>query len=272
MISFVNNRISTNFEYKLKLTEQSRIRNAALANLLDLGFAFTVNHIALKKFHFGPLNQSLLSVAITQVSLVAVAVYTISKIIWDYKRKPTVWHSINQTFDGHAGQLPQLSLMLLANISYPFFIIHEYGHFFSALACFKQTRYPNVKIKPFFKGSTGFAISHGLTLFGEKLGQKWALTFVQAAGLGSSTVCAMTEFGLSSRIKEKTPILSHLLDLHGKVQIFHDVIYGLSAFKTSRFDNSHDLKAIWDNTGINPLIPVSIAVGLPLLQKYLLRC
>lgn len=264
------NKYSVNFlETNYYLSEHNKVRAAAISNFLDLALAFSANHYILNRYQFGPLNRGLTSVYIAQASLVGVAVYTIFQVMWNYKKNPTVWHSVNHVFDGKCGQVSQLSLMLLFNMSYPFFVIHEYGHYWSALACFNQNKYPRVKIEPFIKGETSYAISNGLTRFGEKLGKKWALTFVQGSGLGSTTLFAMWEFGIASKIHSSCYLVSHIMDLHGQVQIFHDVMGGLTAFTTSRYDNSHDLKAIWDNTGINPLIPIGLAIGLPIVQRHL---
>jgi hypothetical protein len=271
MISFVVNNLPNKLESRLKQDELSKEKRIALANLMDLGLAFGANHFVLNKYNFGPLNWSLLSVAMTQCANTAVVVCVVSKVLWNYKEKPTIWHSINESLSGTCRTIPQFSLMLLANMSYPYYGIHEYGHFLSALAFFEQKKYPRVRIKPFYSGSTSYAISHGLTFIGNQLGKANSLTLVQASGLGASTIFAMTEFGISSLLKKSFPNLSHLMDLQGKTQLFHEILYGFSAFIGPRHDREHDLKAIWLNTGITPIIPLGITIGITLIQKCCLE-
>lgn len=141
--------------------------------------------------------------------------------------------------------------------------IHECGHAIAAKACFLK---PNVRIKiwPFKGGQTSYAISYGLTRFGNFLGKNEAILFATAAGIGCSTLFAMGEFAAAFAVKDKFPEISLSLNCHAISQILNEVLYGISAFASSQaFNLGHDFIRLWKFGGIHPIIPIGLMIALP---------
>ena len=148
--------------------------------------------------------------------------------------------------------------------------IHESGHAVMALSCFKKAN-PHISMNPFGGGSTSYIIGHGLTDFGKIFGKDGARALCAAAGMMSSTLCALFEFGLAYQLKESNPALAECLTINGCMQIVQEVAYGITTFFVSHKDLGHDFIAMWKFGGIHPLIPIAMMVALPLFELAILK-
>jgi hypothetical protein len=61
------------------------------------------------------------------------------------------------------------------------------------------------------------------------------------------------------------------LNCHAFSQILNDVIYGFTALSSKVFNPAHDFVNLWKISGIHPLIPIALMIGLPLIQFCALR-
>lgn len=162
------------------------------------------------------------------------------------------------------------SIVNTVGLSGPNIWIHEGGHALAATAFFKNAR-AKIWVKPFHGGSTSYTASNRLTWLGSFLGKHSAMMVTAAAGLIASTVFAMCELGIAHKCQDNHPTLSQYLNLHAITYLFHEAMYGLSAFIASKQDLGHDLVRLWQVGGVHPLIPVVAIVALPLLQVGLMK-
>lgn len=160
-------------------------------------------------------------------------------------------------------KIAEFSIVHLANVAMPYFWIHEGGHAAAALTCFQKAN-PKVRIKPFKYGVTEYAISNGLTKVGQVLGQKGSTVTVKIAGLVSSAIFSGVELVASRKIKHGA-----ILEMHGLSQIVHEVLEGVRVFWINKNDPTHDLMALWQDEGIHPLLPLSLAIG-PIFARYII--
>lgn len=145
--------------------------------------------------------------------------------------------------------------------------IHELGHAGAALATYVKAQ-PEI-IATIRNGSTSYYISFGLTRFGKFLGEQNAALFVTAMGLASPVLCAMAEFAISYNIYHDHPFLGDILTMNGLCQLLEGLIYGMSAFLSSKNDLEHDFINLWMTGDIHPWMPMALIIALPLAEACL---
>lgn len=242
-----------------------KISSIAKQTFLELAAAFAFN-VAIFTFFAFPFQMPI-SIALFNRAIIFTTLSMIPKMAWD------IYHYKEQNDDFLLKKSRDLAGISTANtvgLAGPTPLIHECGHAAAAHLLFKN---PGVKIKihPFREGHTSYYVSRGLTRIGNFFGKENAILFVTSAGMMASTVFAMFEFGMASRLKEQYPTISQWLNYHGISQILNDVIYGLTAFVARRTDLSHDFIRLWTMGEIHPLIPISLMITLPLLEVIFLK-
>ena len=126
-------------------------------------------------------------------------------------------------------QAARLSAAYFVGQAGPQIAIHECGHAFAALCCFKNA-HPEISIMPFKGGLTTYAISYGKTALGNWLGKKVALLTIAASGIIATTAVALLAFAIADLLKKKYPTFAAWLNYQGAAHILSDVFYGLGAF------------------------------------------
>lgn len=241
-----------------------------LAVALSVNLAFN----AAMGFFILPASAHLmttLAVAAT-VTVLAVTVIKVWRSCYPPDTKPSQQNidAVAQHTEDAAKGIARLSIVNTLTIKMTHYI-HEFGHAGAAMLCYVGAN-PEIIVR-WYEGSTEYVTSHGLTKFGEYLGEFNALLFVTAAGLCTPVVCAMTEFAVAHQIHENHPVISEILNYHGLSQLINVGIYGLSAFFTSKMILQNDFILLWVVGEIHPLIPIALIIGLPLCEymffKYL---
>ena len=154
-----------------------RIRHSAQIALFKLGSALTLNHAALTFIatDLSLVNTAMLGVGLFQVALVAASIYLTTQMIFhvyqgSVSSSQNIWEVIHSCLSGKLEHLSLFSIINLIQIAGPLFWLHESGHALAAMACFLKAN-PKVRVFPFFRGDTEFAISNGFTFFGRFLGK-----------------------------------------------------------------------------------------------------
>ena len=242
--------------------------------LVELGVALTVNlafNFAVG-FFFLPASANLLTVlaAASVLTVMAVAIIKIWRSCYPPDANPSqqsidsMVHHVNDAARGVA----RLSIVNTLTIKLTHYI-HELGHAGAATLCYIGAN-PEIMVR-WYEGSTEYITSHGLTKFGQYLGEFNALLFVTAAGLCTPVACAMTEFAVAHQIHESHPVISEILNYHGLSQLLNVGIYGLSAFYTSKMVLQNDYILLWVVGEIHPAIPIALIIGLPLCEYLIFK-
>lgn len=242
-----------------------KISPLAKRTLMELGVAFALN-VGVISFFATPLGFPL-TIVWLQKALISSMVATVPKMAWEiYTSQKTQ----DDKFLEGSSHLAKISIANSIGLSGPQHVIHEYlGHATAAKLLFENPRV-KVRIFPYRAGSTTYTISR-LTKLGALLGKEKAVLFVTAAGIMASTTFALFEFALANGIKDRFPTISEWLNYHGIVQIFNEVVYGLTGYLATRTDLTHDFIRLWTMGEVHPLIPIGLMIALPLLEVALLK-
>lgn len=240
-----------------------KIKTLAKEAFLQVSLAFAIN-VAVITFIATPLSVVVMSGAI----IGAISSFVI-QIAVDYYYQHKDAEALKDNLES-IKHTSQTSIVNVVGLAGPNIAIHEAGHAATAWAFFKKSN-PEITIFPFFGGMTSFTYSHGLTKLGSFIGQHPAFMVITAAGILSSTFFAMFEFGLSEAIQDSYPTLSRLMTVHGILQITQEVLYGLTAFISSKTDLAHDFVNLWITGGIHPLIPIAMMIALPMAEMWLIK-
>lgn len=225
----------------------------------EIALAFSLNY-AVVNFVAIPLTVPLFTLALaTTLAAGCIA------LAYDYYRKKGIEKERMQAVQ----KLSRISIVNTVGLAGPNIVIHESGHALAASALFKNAQ-PLIEIDPFNGGATSYAISYGLTRWGNFLGQRQAMLVIAAAGLIASTIFALFEFGLAHKLQHSYPLLSQYLNLHGISQILNEVIYGLTAFFADKIELGHDFIYLWQMGEIHPLIPIALIIAIPLFLSAIL--
>ena len=255
------NSASFNYQYLLNSAHKtgSKIAEIAQTALCQLALAFAINAAA--KLVLG----AVFTPPVVNVMLCAIPIIFLALAITQYAYRHLNNGAIPawaEKISGYAARSAIVTALTLKLNHY----IHEWGHGAAALATYIKAD-PKVYVDA-AGGSTSYAISYGLTGFGKLLGAQRALLFVTAAGLMTPIFTAMAEFFVAHGLSEKCPVLSELLVAHGLSQLAETIVYGLYHFPSYHGDLQHDYLKMWE-MGIHPLIPIALAIALPLAQVYL---
>ena len=239
---------------------------------LAVALAVNLSFNAAMGFFFLPASAHLLTILAVGAAVTVIA-FTIIKI-WRscYPQEAETscqnFAAISNNTDDAARGIARLSIVNTLTIKMTHYI-HEFGHAGAAMLCYVGAN-PEIVVR-WYEGSTEYITSHGLTKFGEYLGEFNALLFVTAAGLCTPVLCAMTEFAVAHQIHENHPIISEILNYHGLSQLLNVGIYGLSAFFTSKMILQNDFILLWVVGEIHPLIPIALIIGLPLCEYLIFK-
>lgn len=242
-----------------------KISPIALKTLAELTIAISFNCLIFSHFVM-PMSAPLSIIWFNRV-LILSSLYLIPKIAYELYQSNEVKEDLSLATIRHASGISIANGVGLAG---PTPWIHELGHASAAALLFKKPCI-NIKVIPYQAGSTSYSVSYGLTSLGKLIGQENSILFTTAAGIMSSTIFALFEFGVANGIKERFPILSEWMNYHAITQIFTDVIYGMSAFVTNRCDLSHDFIRLWNLGEIHPLIPIALMIALPVIELTLFK-
>lgn len=186
-----------------------------------------------------------------------------------YKNKK---EAINDLFSGSAATTADLTLVTAANLAYPYFFIHESGHYACAKAFFKEKdqyyfKPHKINIHPFVLGETSYTASLGLTTIGQWLGKERSMMIITAAGSLASTIYSCAAIILASRLTS----LSHILTLHAMAQTIQELIYQTGFFKVRGYPSNHDLSTLNREHGIHPAIPIIFTVAAPIITHTIAK-
>jgi hypothetical protein len=139
---------------------------------------------------------------------------------------------------------------------------HEAGHVLALHALLKNPQ-PQVRLIPFFGGSTSFRVKEA-TALGQWIGKDWIMPLVSAAGpllsLSLSTLGLL--FGLSHL--KSYPDTSRCLIVASLVDFLIHTLYAFSALWIDPTNFANDFVALW-SVGIHPLVPIFLMVAVPIL-------
>jgi len=253
-------------------TTIEKIRSVAHSAITELAAALTLNiafNVAFGYFML-PISAHLMT-DLCKKALMAVGAMQIVKL-WKAcfpqtlnPNQETEKNPINffTRIENGSRSLARLSIVNTATLKLSHYI-HEFGHAGAALLCYLKAD-PDIIVR-WYEGLTEYNISYGLTKFGEFLGEHYRLLFVTSAGLFTPVLCAMTEFAVAHHIHEKHPLISEMLNCHGISQILNLALYGYHAFIVPKSMLQNDFIFLWVMGDINPLIPISLIVAIPLCE------
>jgi hypothetical protein len=243
----------------------AKIWSVAGKAFLEISIVLAIN-CAVITFIAIPMTIPILTSALIS-GIVTCAVKTALELYLQRKDKE---QRIKESVD-NVQHLARISLIDTIGLAGPNIAIHEVGHAAAVLTCFRNPQ-PEIHILPFKGGMTGYTISNGLTRLGKFLGNHHSLMFVAAGGMLASTIFALFEFAIADKIKDIYPMISQFMNYHAILQLFGEVLYGITAFVASKTDLSHDFVHLWMTGGIHPLIPIALIIALPLAEIALMKC
>lgn len=199
----------------------------------------------------------------------------LTNVSGDYKK----WKIINELFGGCVSDLADLTLLTAANLAYPYFFVHEGGHYACAKFFFLEdngrSHIPHdMHITPFSSGRTKYAISFGLTKIGQFMGKDRALKILMAGGMIASTLYSCGNIVLSRALTQR-PYLSRFFFLQACSQSIQEFIYQCGFFLSHTSTTHHDLSQLQSRFQINPLYPLIALATAPILTLWVsgfLRC
>lgn len=137
--------------------------------------------------------------------------------------------------------------------------VHESGHALAVKALFANTT-PKISINP-LDGSTTTFIADSLTNLGSKLGMKWSLVTVAAAGSALGVFTSTVSYAIGRAISKQAPELGRYMEAYGISGIALHAIYAISALFSAQMGG--DFTMIARLSGINPLVSLVGLIALP---------
>lgn len=173
----------------------------------------------------------------------------------------------NYAFDENINLLSNLTLITAVHLSYPYFFIHEKGHFLLAKWLFQESiKFPHrMVIDPFDGGITEYATSLGLTQLGHYFGKERSIQWVTAGGMLASLVFSC--FAIVTAVFTK----SNLLVLLAVSHTFIETLYQGSYFHHLHPQTNHDLAQLVQKFAIKPIYPLTGLTLIPVTIYSLLR-
>jgi len=158
-----------------------------------------------------------------------------------------------------------LTLTTAIQLSYPYFFVHENGHFLLAKLLFKESKaFPTkIKIDPFNRGNTTYAVSLGLTKIGETFGKERSIQLITMGGMIASTTMSCVSIFASFFFKK-----GQILLYWGSSQSLLEFLYQCSYFHHMEPRTGHDLSQLILKYRVKPVYPLG-AIGLLPIMIYL---
>lgn len=243
---------SFSLDEKLKQAQLSPVVRQALIILDEAALCCTIEFVRRYTVYHPGSGRALISITILEGGLIVGRTASLAMRLFGYPLSP-LEKGINIT--------KELATVLLFNLSYSHYWIHEQGHALAGHLCFKNAQ-PKVTIWPFVEGRTKVSVSYGLTSFGIAIGASAARSFLYLGGFGATTMWAMGEIALSGKMKKG----GRLLLLHATAQIFQDMLYAVHYYWTSPRNQKHDLIKFTQASGIPAIVPIVAMVALPVIE------
>lgn len=139
-------------------------------------------------------------------------------------------------------------------------VVHESGHALAIYSLFANSK-PVITIKPFEYGFTSF-IPGTLSSLGAKIGLKWSMLIVTAAGSIAGVVTSTVIYAIGRAILSRAPELARYMEAYGISGIAIHAAYPISDLFSS---GGGDFYKIWKTTGIHPLVSFIGVVALPII-------
>ncbi len=235
--------------------QERLVSQVALKALAKVSAALAFNGVIIN-FVAAPSSMVLFSWSLTAVLTVALISFVAKRAL-----SPKMVSCLDYAGD--------LSLVNNASILGPGIAIHELGHALAGTLLFEDAN-PSISISPFRGGVTSLNLRGALTEVGRAIGLQNAMALVAAAGLMASTLWAMLELGIAYYCRESSPSLSHLLKTQAFSQLLNDWLNGLGALNETP-NPSNDLTRVQAGIGLNPVIPLSLMLILPVIELLALK-
>lgn len=259
------------------LNQNQLILKTSVDNNEKLRLWKIIKPILAESAHAIVLNLGVLAFLATPISIPLLTVSVVTSLglsclsAWrDCARRQTAISKKTENLLTATHILSRASIVDTLGLSKPNILIHEGGHFLAAKALFKGSN-PKIWVKPYQGGGTSYTASNRLTFLGKIFGKGGSKMVVAGAGLAASTLFICSELAVAHKIRKTHPKLSQYMNLHAICHLFHEVIYGLTAFFASKKDLGHDLVHLWTIGKIHPAIPISLLITLPLIEMLALR-
>ncbi|GAB4230553.1 MAG: hypothetical protein Tsb0021_08660 [Chlamydiales bacterium] len=178
------------------------------------------------------------------------------------KKVEQVVKPVLQSIGGQWKVLTDFQLLLCGHLAYPYFLVHEGGHYLAARTFFGQAR---IIIQPFVAGLTQHDFQT-LTCFGRLLGAHRSFLVTVSGGMIASTVFAVASIAIAYSVQKRHAKTAYALKLIGRAQILQEIIYNLGYFKIANMPLYHDMDYLVLYGRIHPMIPLGILFTIPLVD------
>jgi hypothetical protein len=252
----LNWNYSSNFDRVIFTSEQiTRVTSAASYALKKFSAALVINLAIRFTFATFLVSQGTIVFNIATLAFTIFIVSRIAQLFFKNQPIPAFFNSI-------ARSTLVTSLTMKIN-NY----IHEYGHAIAAHLSYINAK-PEI-FANFSEGSHRYAVSYGLTRFGQFLGEQRARLLITASGLMTPIFMTVAEFALAYGVCSSPQDLHEILIDHGFSQLAHAAYYSATTFfGDAQLEN--DFYQLWQMGGLHPLLTITLMLAIPIAQIILL--